>query len=72
MGVVIALVYTEAQRGKLRWAVGAVLLTGILQALLGVWQYRFWEDGPEGFRLPGGYSARTAHLSNPIPTRASV
>jgi O-antigen ligase len=67
VGVVIAMVYTEAQRGKLHWAVGAVLLTGVLQAGLGVWQYRFWEDGPEGFRLPGGYFRAYGTFEQPNP-----
>ncbi|MBL8046030.1 MAG: hypothetical protein JNL09_05790, partial [Anaerolineales bacterium] len=67
VGVVIAMVYTEARRGKLRWVLGAVLLTGVLQATLGLWQYRFWEDGPEGFRLPGGYFRAYGTFEQPNP-----
>lgn len=67
VGVVIAMVYAEARRGKIRWVIGAVLLTGILQAALGLWQYRFWEDGPEGFRLPGGYFRAYGTFEQPNP-----
>lgn len=67
VGVVIAMVYAEARRGKLRWVLGAVLCTGILQAALGLWQYRFWEEGPEGFRLPGGYFRAYGTFEQPNP-----
>lgn len=67
VGVVIAMVYTEARRGKLRWVIGAMLLTGVLQAALGLWQYRFWEEGPEGFRLPSGYFRAYGTFEQPNP-----
>lgn len=38
----------------LRWLVGALLLAGLSQALVGLWQFALRGDGPEHFRILGG------------------
>lgn len=38
----------------LRWLLGALLLAGVSQALVGLWQFALRGDGPEHFRILGG------------------
>jgi O-antigen ligase len=46
-------IVAHVERRHLRWLVGAILLAGIAQAALGLYQFLF-RAGPEGFLLFGG------------------
>jgi O-antigen ligase len=45
---------TEAVGRRLRWLMAALLGTGVFQALVGIWQFRLRDEGPEHFRILGG------------------
>lgn len=65
--LVIAIVYDEAKRGRLPWIVGAVLLAGAAQAVLGIYQYRFRGEGPESFLLSGNLYRAYGTFEQPNP-----
>lgn len=39
---------------RMPWLIGALLLPAIFQAGVGIWQFGFWEEGPEHFAILGG------------------
>lgn len=67
VGVVIVIVHTEARRGKLGWVLAAILLSGAVQAGLGLWQANWRGAGPESFALPGGGYRAYGTFEQPNP-----
>lgn len=65
--LVIVIVHSEAQRGRLPWIVGALLLAGAAQAALGIYQYRFRGEGPESFLLSGDFYRAYGTFEQPNP-----
>ncbi len=65
--LVIIIVQSEAQRGRLRWIIGAILLAGAAQAALGIYQYRFRGEGPESFLLSGTLYRAYGTFEQPNP-----
>lgn len=65
--LVIVIVHSEAQRGRLPWLIGALLLAGAAQAALGIYQYRFRGDGPESFLLSGTLYRAYGTFEQPNP-----
>src|SRR5262245_53947141 len=55
VAAMIVLVVSEAQRGRGRWIIAAVLLAGLAQGLVGIWQYQFRGLGPENFQILGNH-----------------
>jgi putative inorganic carbon (HCO3(-)) transporter len=46
------------RRSRIGWVVGAVLLAGLCQALIGIWQFGLRGHGPEHFELAIGFGGR--------------
>jgi len=67
VGAVTIILASEARRGRGRAIVAAVLLAGLAQAALGVWQYQFRGDGPEHFRLASGQYRAYGTFEQPNP-----
>ena len=67
IAAVAAILLSEIGRGRLKWIIGALLLAGLLQALLGLWQYGIQVDGPEHFRLAGGNFRAYGSFEQPNP-----
>ncbi len=67
VGVAIVILLSEAQRGRGRAIVAAVLLAGLAQAALGVWQFQFRGEGPEHFRLASGQYRAYGTFEQPNP-----
>jgi putative inorganic carbon (HCO3(-)) transporter len=67
VGVVIVILAGEAARGRARAIVAAVLLAGLAQALLGLWQYQFRGLGPEHFQVAGGQFRAYGTFEQPNP-----
>jgi len=49
--VLIMLMVTEAGKQRLGWAIAGVLVSGVFQAALGIWQHSLRGIGPETFKL---------------------
>lgn len=67
VAAVLVLVAAEAGRGRARWIVAAVLLAGLAQALIGVWQYQFRGFGPENFQILGNHYRAYGSFEQPNP-----
>ena len=67
IAVALVIFLSEAQRGRLRWVVAAILVAGLAQAAIGVWEYQFRGIGPEHFRLPGGQYRAYGTFEQPNP-----
>jgi O-antigen ligase len=65
--VTLIIARAEAQRGRARWLVAAILLSGVIQAGVGLWQYGLRGDGPIGFRLPDGHYRAYGSFEQPNP-----
>ncbi len=65
LGVVI--VHSEAQRGRLRALIAAVLLAGLAQALLALYQSRLRGAGPSAFQLADGSYRAYGTFEQPNP-----
>lgn len=63
----LVIAFDEAQRGRLPWLVAAVLLTGLAQAGLGLWQYQLRGSGPDSFRLSEGVYRAYGSFEQPNP-----
>lgn len=59
--------FEEAQRGRLHWLVVAILLTGLTQAGIGLWQYQLRGSGPDSFRLSEGLYRAYGTFEQPNP-----
>ncbi|MBL8055181.1 MAG: hypothetical protein JNK29_00720, partial [Anaerolineales bacterium] len=70
VAALIAVVRDVAGRGsgrRLTWILAAVLLAGLAQAALGIWQYGLRGAGPESFRLPDGHYRAYGTFEQPNP-----
>jgi putative inorganic carbon (HCO3(-)) transporter len=67
VAAVLVLVASEAERGRARWIVAAVLLAGLAQALIGVWQYQFRGFGPDNFQILGNHYRAYGTFEQPNP-----
>jgi putative inorganic carbon (hco3(-)) transporter len=65
LGMVILV--SEAQRGRVGWIIAAVLMAGIIQAALGIWQFQFRGTGPEHFRILGDHYRAYGTFEQPNP-----
>jgi O-antigen ligase len=64
---VLIIVYGESKRGRLPWIIGAILLSGAVQAAVGVWQWRFRGVGPESFEVADGLFRAYGSFEQPNP-----
>ena len=67
MAVALVIVISEAQRGRMRWIVAAILMAGAAQAAIGIWEYQFRGTGPKAFLLPGGQYRAYGTFEQPNP-----
>jgi O-antigen ligase len=65
LGVII--LTSEAQRGRVRWIVAAILVAGVAQAAIGLWQFQFRGTGPEHFRILGDHYRAYGTFEQPNP-----
>jgi O-antigen ligase len=63
----LVIAQSEARRGRAAWLVGALLLSGLIQAGLGLWQYEWRGTGPIGFRMPDGHYRAYGTFEQPNP-----
>ena len=57
----------EARRGRAAVIAGAVLLAGVAQAAIGIWQYQFRGSGPEHFAILGTHYRAYGTFEQPNP-----
>ncbi|HEY7617754.1 MAG TPA: hypothetical protein VH744_13195, partial [Terriglobales bacterium] len=62
-----AILVSEAERGRLKWIVAAILIAGLGQAVVGIWQYQFRGTGPEHFRITGDTYRAYGSFEQPNP-----
>jgi len=67
LGAILVLVAAEARRGRWRWIVAAVLLAGLVQGLIGLWQFQFRGYGPENFIILGNHYRAYGTFEQPNP-----
>jgi putative inorganic carbon (hco3(-)) transporter len=67
LGAILILVASEAQRGRLRWIIAAILLAGLAQGLIGLWQYQFRGHGPDNFLILGNHYRAYGTFEQPNP-----
>lgn len=67
VGAILVLVVSESQRGRGRWIVAAVLLAGLAQGLIGIWQYQFRGFGPVNFQILGDHYRAYGTFEQPNP-----
>ena len=65
LGMVILV--SEAGRGRLKWIIAAVLIAGLVQAAIGVWQFEFQRNGPAHFRILGDHFRAYGTFEQPNP-----
>jgi O-antigen ligase len=65
VGVVILV--SESERGRLKWIVVVILVAGVVQAAIGIWQYAFRGTGPEHFRIAGDLYRAYGSFEQPNP-----
>jgi len=65
LGTVILV--SEAERGRARWIIAAILIAGIAQAAIGLWQFQFRGTGPEHFRILGDHYRAYGTFEQPNP-----
>jgi hypothetical protein len=63
----LIIAFEEAQRGRPAWLVAAILLTGLVQAGVGLWQYQWRGSGPDSFRLAEGVYRAYGAFEQPNP-----
>ncbi len=52
---------------SVQWLLAALLLSGLSQALIGIWQFAFWPDAPEHFRILGRFYRAFGTFGQPNP-----
>jgi len=65
LGMVILV--SEAGRGRARWIIAAILVAGLAQAAIGLWQFQFRGTGPEHFRILGNHYRAYGTFEQPNP-----
>ncbi|MBF8283440.1 MAG: hypothetical protein HW378_2355, partial [Anaerolineales bacterium] len=63
----MVLLVSEAERGRARWIIAAILIAGIAQAAIGLWQFQFRGTGPEHFRILGDHYRAYGTFEQPNP-----
>ena len=63
----IAILVSEAERGRFRWILAGVLAAGLGQAAIGIWQFQFREHGPEWFRILATHFRAYGTFEQPNP-----
>jgi putative inorganic carbon (HCO3(-)) transporter len=54
-------------RRRLAWVVALLLLAGVVQALIGVYQFAFWKDAPPAFQILGRFYRAYGTFQQPNP-----
>jgi O-antigen ligase len=67
IAVALVMLLSEAQRGRWRWILAAILLAGVAQAAIGIWEYQFRGTGPKTFLLPTGQYRAYGTFEQPNP-----
>ena len=67
VGAIIVIVVGEARRGRARWILGAVLIAGVAQALIGLYQYQWRGTGPIEFIIQGTHYRAYGTFEQPNP-----
>lgn len=75
LGVVILVSEAEPPRraapgifeGRIKWVIAAILIAGVAQAAVGIWQYQFRGTGPEHFRILGDHYRAYGTFEQPNP-----
>ena len=67
IGLGLVIVLSEAERGRLPWVVGAILVAGLGQAAVGIWEYRFRGTGPATFLVSDGIYRAYGTFEQPNP-----
>ncbi|MCC6187495.1 MAG: O-antigen ligase family protein [Anaerolineales bacterium] len=67
IGVTLVILTAETRRGRARALLAFVLLAGLAQAALALWQYQFRSTGPEHFQLAGGIFRAYGTFEQPNP-----
>ncbi len=75
LGVVILV--SEAKRprrvtpgifeGRVKWIIAAILIAGVAQAAIGLWEFQFRGTGPETFRIFGSHFRAYGSFEQPNP-----
>jgi O-antigen ligase len=63
----LVIIISEAERGRVRWVVAAILVAGVAQAVVGIWEFQFRGTGPKTFLLPGGQYRAYGTFEQPNP-----
>lgn len=53
IALAMVILISEAERGRVNWIIAGILIAGLGQALVGIWQFDFRPNGPEPFRILG-------------------
>lgn len=67
IGLGLIILLSEAERGRMPWVVAAILLAGLAQAAIGIWEYQFRGTGPVTFLLPDGHYRAYGTFEQPNP-----
>jgi len=67
VAAILVLVVDECRRGRAGWIIAAVLLAGLAQGLIGIWQYQFRGFGPENFQILGDHYRAYGTFEQPNP-----
>jgi O-antigen ligase len=67
MYFIAGIVYDLAKQKKIGWLVAILLLVGVIEAGIGIWQFQFRGHGPEGFRILGDHWRAYGTLEQPNP-----
>ncbi len=65
LGVMILV--SEIERGRVRWIIAGIVIAGLAQAAIGLWQFEFRERGPEHFRILGTHFRAYGSFEQPNP-----
>jgi putative inorganic carbon (HCO3(-)) transporter len=57
VALALIVLVSEQQRGRRDWIIAAVLVAGMAQAAVGLWQFEFQVNGPEHFRFGDHFRA---------------
>jgi len=63
----VILVSEAEHRGRLKWIVAGILIAGLAQAFIGIWQFAFAKTGPETFRILGTHYRAYGSFEQPNP-----
>jgi putative inorganic carbon (hco3(-)) transporter len=67
IGLGLIILLSEAERGRIPWVVAAILVAGLAQAAIGIWEYGLRGTGPKTFLLPDGHYRAYGTFEQPNP-----